>query len=216
MTSRQSYVYDPKTNCERARTRELKLIPSAQLVGVDLEYSILQVAKENLPDAQAGRFVASDIFNLALRQECFDLVVCQYVLQHLNQPVQALEEMRRVSRPGGWAIIFESDDRAGFSYPPLPRELQELFEARIALVERKGGDRSIGRKSYHLRLAGWTGIEVKIVSDVWQGPAQRKNALESAYLSFTQLKPQLIAENLISDHRQLWQFLLALAQRSCL
>lgn len=130
----------------------------------------------------------------------FDLVTCQYVLQHLNQPVCALAEMKRVSRVGGQIIIFEFDDRTGFSYPPAPNELQELFQAKVELIERKGGDRSIGRKLYHLlRTAGWTDIEVKIIPDIWQGAANRRNALESAFLSFTQLKPQLIAENLISE-----------------
>jgi SAM-dependent methyltransferase len=178
----------------------LKLIPAAQLVGLDIEPSILQVAKGHTPDGKSGSFVAGDVFSLPFRQISFDLVACQYVLQHLGRPVAALEEMRRVCRPGGRAIVFEYDDRTGFSYPPSPPELQELFQAKIALIERKGGDRSIGRKLYHLlRSAGWTGIDVKIIPDVWQGSAERKNALDSAYLSFTQLKPQLIAEGLISE-----------------
>lgn len=75
-----------------------------------------------------------------------------------------------------------------------------MFQAKIALIERKGGDRSIGRKLYHLlHSAGWTEIDVKTVPDVWQGSAERKSALDSAYLSFTQLEPKLIAENLIAE-----------------
>jgi len=234
----RSHVYDPKSDCERARTRErekqtktqraaalegvnldgfhrildvgcgtgvvgfdlLRLLPGAQLVGLDIEPSILRVAKGNMPDGGSGSFVAGDAFKLPFRGASFDLVACQYVLQHLNQPAEALEEMRRICRPGGRTIIFEYDDRTGFSYPPPPEELQELFGAKIALIERRGGDRSIGRKLYHLlRSAGWIDIEVKIVPDIWQGPAERKSALDSACLSFTQLKPRLIAEGLISE-----------------
>jgi ubiquinone/menaquinone biosynthesis C-methylase UbiE len=239
MTAKPSYVYDPKSDCELARTAErekktksqraialedvkfegisrildvgcgtgvvgidlLNLIPSAQsLIGLDLEPSILRVAKEKIPNEREGNFVAGNVYDLPFIRSSFDLVGCQYVLQHLSQPAKALSEMRRVSRPGGQVVIFEFDDRTGFSYPPAPDELQELFQAKIELIERKGGDRSIGRKLYHLlRLAGWTEIEVKIIPDIWQGAADRKNALESAYLSFAQLKPQLIAENLISE-----------------
>lgn len=233
-----TYVYDPKTDCERARTRArerqtktqraaalegaefdgirsildvgcgtgvvgfdlLKLIPGAQLVGLDIEPSILRVAQGNAPCGRSGRFVAGDAFCLPFRQAAFDLVACQYVLQHLTRPAEALEEMRRVCCPGGRAIVFEYDDRTGFSYPPPPSELQALFQAKIALIERRGGDRSIGRKLYHLlRSAGWAGIEVRIIPDVWQGPADRKGALGSACLSFTQLKPKLVAEGLISE-----------------
>ncbi len=238
MASQQSYVYDPTSDCERARIRArekqtktqraaaledadfagserildvgcgtgvvgfdlLKLLPSAQLVGLDIEPSILQVAGGYVPDGRSASFVAGDVFTLPFCWAPFDLVACQYMLQHLSQPAKALEEMRRVCRPGGQAIIFEYDDRTSFSYPPPPSELQALFQAKIALIERKGGDRSIGRKLYHLlRSAGWTDIDVKIVPDVWQGPAERKSALDSAYLSFTQLRPKLLAENLISE-----------------
>jgi len=234
----QGYVYDPKSDCEKARTRErekktktqraaalegvklegiqkildvgcgtgvvgidlVNLIPSAQFVGVDIEYSILQVAKGNIPAGVVSSFVSGDAYHLPFDKTSFDLVACQYVLQHLNRPARALEEMRRVSRPGGQIIIFEFDDRTGFSYPPSPRELDDLFQAKIALIERKGGDRSMGRKLYHLLFsAGWRDIEVKIIPDIWQGSADRRGALESTYLSFTQLKSQLIAENLISE-----------------
>ncbi len=238
MAPKQSYVYDPKSDCEKARTRErekktknqraaalegvslkgihkildvgcgtgvvgidlVNLIPSALLVGLDIEYSILQVAKGNIPAGIGSSFASGDAFNLPFNKTSFDLVACQYVLQHLNQPVRALEEMRRVSRPRGQVIIFEFDDRTGFSYPAPPRELDELFQAKIALIERKGGDRSIGRKLYHLLFtAGWIDIEIKIIPDIWQGSADRRGALESTYLSFTQLKPQLLAEKLISE-----------------
>lgn len=239
MVAKSSYVYDPKSDCELARTAErekktktqratalddikfegiskildvgcgtgvvgidlLNLIPSAQfLFGVDIEPSVLRVANEKIPNEREGSFIAGNAYDLPFVEGSFELVACQYVLQHLSRPVTALSEMRRVSRAGGYAVIFEFDDRTGFTYPSVPDELQELFQAKIELIERKGGDRSIGRKLYHLlRLAGWTEIEVKIIPDIWQGAADRKNALESAYLSFTQLKPQLIAENLILE-----------------
>lgn len=238
MVAKSSYVYDPKSDCELARTAErekktksqratalegiefegiskildvgcgtgvvgidlLNLIPSAQLLGVDVAPSVLRVAKEKIPNNREGNFMAGNAYNLPFVDGSCDLVACQYVLQHLSQPIHALSEMRRVSRAGARAVIFEFDDRTGFTYPTPPDELQALFQAKIELIERKGGDRSIGRKLYHLlRSAGWDEIEVRIIPDVWQGVADRKNALESAYLSFTQLKPQLVAENLISE-----------------
>lgn len=238
MVAKSSYVYDPKSDCELARTAErekktktqrasalddvkfegiskildvgcgtgvvgvdlLNLIPSAQLFGLDIAPSVLRVAKEKIPNGRKGNFIAGNAYDLPFVNGSFDLVACQYVLQHLSQPVHALSEMRRVSRAEAQAVIFEFDDRTGFTYPAPPDELQALLQAKIELIERKGGDRSIGRKLYHLlRWAGWTEIEVKIIPDVWQGAADRKNALESAYLSFTQLKPQLIAEKLISE-----------------
>lgn len=238
MTAQQSYVYDPKSDCEKTRLQLrdkktksrravalegvrfegihrildvgcgtgvvgfdlLSFVPSGHLIGLDLEHSILHAARDNTPTGSSCSFVTGDAYALPFGEASFDLVACQYLLEHLAEPVRALEEMRRVSRPGAQAIVFEYDDRANFSYPPIPRELEALLQAKIALIERKGGDRSIGRKLYHLlHSAGWADIEVKVIHDVWQGPADRRAALESAYLSFTQLRPQLIEEALISE-----------------
>lgn len=180
----------------------LNRIPTIRLmVGLDIEPSILNVAKNNLPSLKQIDFITGDAFQLPLKTGGVDLVSCQYVLQHLAHPERILNEMRRVTRPGGYAIIFEFDDLSEITYPPKPPELDLLFKAKIDLIEKRGGDRSIGRKLYHLlKLAGWSEVEIKIIPDIWIGPADRNNALSSAYMSFTQIKSQLIEEKLISEN----------------
>jgi ubiquinone/menaquinone biosynthesis C-methylase UbiE len=238
MTTQHSYVYDPKSGCEKTRlqVRDVKtksqravalegvrfegisrildvgcgtgvvgfdfldIVPSAHLVGLDLENAILHTAKDNVRVEGSCSFVTGDAYSLPFGEGYFDLLTCQYLLQHLEEPVRVLEEMRRVGRLGAQAIVFEYDDRANFSYPPIPAELEALFRAKIALIERRGGDRSIGRKLHHLlQSAGWTDVEIKIIHDIWQGPADRRAALESANLSFSQLRARLVEEGLISE-----------------
>lgn len=46
-----------------------------------------------------------DIRNLDLDDESFDCVICYHVLEHIDDDGKALAEIRRVLRPGGWAII---------------------------------------------------------------------------------------------------------------
>ena len=38
---------------------------------------------------------------------CFDLIVCQAAFKNFSQPVQAIEEMYRVLRPNGTALIID-------------------------------------------------------------------------------------------------------------
>jgi hypothetical protein len=91
-------------------------------------------------------------------------------------------------------------DRGDWSFPPRPKELEALFRAKTLLVELQGGDRSTGRKLYHLlHAAGWTGIEVRLIHDTWQGPGERGEALASAELSFVQLKARMVSEGLIDQ-----------------
>lgn len=170
------------------------------LVGIDIEPAILRVTMESAPTSFQCDFISGDAFSLPFVDGTFDIVGCQYVLQHINDPVSCLLEMRRVSRIGALAIAFEWDDGINFSYPPPPKELQCVLDAKIELIHRRGGDRYIGRKLYHLFSAsGWNEIEVRIIHDIWQGPDDRKAVLRGTELSLTELKPQLIDEGLVTE-----------------
>jgi len=170
------------------------------LVGIDIEPSILREALRNTRVTSQCSFIAGDAFSLPFSDETFGTVACQYVLQHLDDPVSALHEMRRVSQIGAKAIVLEWDDGINFSYPPIPLELQRVFDAKIELIRQRGGDRNIGRKLYHLlSSAGWNEIDIRLVHDIWQGPDHREAALRGTELSLIELKPQMITEKLVSD-----------------
>ena len=47
------------------------------------------------------RFAAGDMYALDVEDASFDVVHAHQVLQHLQDPVAALRELRRVLRPGG-------------------------------------------------------------------------------------------------------------------
>lgn len=173
---------------------------TATLTGIDIEPEILIDATHKSPPGHTCFFSAGDGTALPIANAIFDLVTCQYVLQHVNEPVQILREMRRVSRKNAQIIIFEWDDGVNFTYPPMPKELEKVFQAKIDLVHQKGGDRYIGRKIYHLlSSAGWKEIEIKLVHDIWQGPEDRRRYLRGTELSLQEIKPQLIENKMINE-----------------
>jgi ubiquinone/menaquinone biosynthesis C-methylase UbiE len=49
--------------------------------------------------------VAMDITRLLLRDNCFDVIICSHVLEHVPDDRAAMREMYRVLRKGGWAAI---------------------------------------------------------------------------------------------------------------
>lgn len=77
------------------------------LVGIDIEPTILRVAMKSAPPNFKCDFIAGDAFSLPFDGGTFETVACQYVLQHLDDPISCLQEMRRVSRIGasGWNEI---------------------------------------------------------------------------------------------------------------
>jgi SAM-dependent methyltransferase len=49
--------------------------------------------------------VQTDITQLCFRDNCFDVVMCNHVLEHVPNDGKALSEIYRVLKPGGWASL---------------------------------------------------------------------------------------------------------------
>jgi SAM-dependent methyltransferase len=63
-------------------------------------------------------FEVADVYDLPYDDGEFDVVHAHQVLQHLSDPVAALIEMSRVTRPGGLVAVRDSDYAAIAWYPP--------------------------------------------------------------------------------------------------
>lgn len=49
--------------------------------------------------------VRADLTRLPFRSKIFDCVYCSHALEHVPEDQRAMEELHRVLRPGGWALI---------------------------------------------------------------------------------------------------------------
>src|ERR1017187_3334346 len=49
--------------------------------------------------------VPADLLNMPFRDDWFDAVICNHVLEHVDDDRQGMREIRRVLKPGGWAIL---------------------------------------------------------------------------------------------------------------
>ena len=68
---------------------------SATLKGVDASRISLALGKKEFPNLD---LTFGDIYALSAKSKSYDLVLCTEVLEHLENPVQALIELQRVSR----------------------------------------------------------------------------------------------------------------------
>src|SRR5918994_2808944 len=76
------------------------------VTGVDLSVTFVQLATDAARRAGVDvRFLRADAAELPLTDGSFDLVVCQAAFKNFGRPVAALDEMHRVLRPGGAAVI---------------------------------------------------------------------------------------------------------------
>jgi ubiquinone/menaquinone biosynthesis C-methylase UbiE len=110
-------------------------------------------------------FAVADVHRLDLPDDSFDVVHAHQVLQHVGDPVQALREMRRVTKPGGLVAARDSDYAAFAWHPALPA-LTEWMTLYQKLARGNGGEPDAGRRLLSwARAAGFD--EVTATSSTW-------------------------------------------------
>jgi len=87
--------------------------PTGQVVGIDLNATFLAQADERADQAGVKPWVThqhADATNLPFEANSFDACRSERMLQHLQHPEPAVAEMVRVTRSGGWIVLFEPDN----------------------------------------------------------------------------------------------------------
>ena len=123
------------------------LVPQGTVVGLETGPDVLEKAKEFADKRGITNlsFIIGDACNLAYPDNTFDVVHAHQVLQHLGDPVQALREMRRVTKPGGIVAARDADTDAMTWYP----EIKGLYEWRklySQVARSNGGEPNAGRR----------------------------------------------------------------------
>jgi len=49
--------------------------------------------------------VKADICNLPFKNDCYDVILCNHVLEHIPDDTKAMQELYRILKPGGMAIL---------------------------------------------------------------------------------------------------------------
>jgi ubiquinone/menaquinone biosynthesis C-methylase UbiE len=96
-------------------------VPDAQLAGVDISPGMVSKARANVERAgSSGTIELREAAAAALPfpDGAFDLAVSTGSIHHWKDPVAGLDEMYRVLRPGGYALLYDVVAR-------MPREVAE-------------------------------------------------------------------------------------------
>jgi ubiquinone/menaquinone biosynthesis C-methylase UbiE len=76
------------------------------VTGLDISRTMVEIATEHARRAGVPvAFQHGDATRMPFESRRFDLVVCQAAFKNFLDPVRALDEMHRVLRPGGTAVI---------------------------------------------------------------------------------------------------------------
>lgn len=133
-------------------------VPEGHVTGIDSAQVIIDQARETTGDRTNLDFATGDAYALDYPDGSFDVVHAHQVLQHLGDPVRALREMRRVTKPGG-LIAARDVDYGGMDWYPDSPVLDEWQRLYLTVASGNGGDPRAGRRLHVLaREAGCTDV----------------------------------------------------------
>jgi ubiquinone/menaquinone biosynthesis C-methylase UbiE len=104
---------------------ELAKRGSYRIVGLDISQSFVRIATENAATAGVEvTFRQGDASAMPFDADSFDFVYCRAAFKNFSEPLRALQEMFRVLKPGGKAVIH--DMRRDASADGIRATVQEM------------------------------------------------------------------------------------------
>ncbi len=123
--------------------------------GLDIDRTRLVEARQHVPEAV---LTCGDALRLPYPGGTFEISFCHYLLLWVRDPLQALLEMKRVTRPGGAVLALAEPDHD--SRQDEPAALAALGRWQTASLRRQGADPGLGSRLAELfRQAGLPPVE---------------------------------------------------------
>lgn len=102
------------------------------VTGVEISADFVEIEKHNAREAGVNvDFRQGNASALPLPDSAFDFIICSAAFKNFSEPLKAMQEMYRVLRPGGTALILDMNHRA----------TKEDIENEIRKTGMKGFDR---------------------------------------------------------------------------
>ncbi len=136
--------------------------PDARFTSIDISAASLAEARRRAGAAGLTnvQFRQADIFMLPFEPAAFDHVFVCFVLEHLARPVEALQRLRVLLRPGGTIMVIEGDHGSAYFHPDS-EAAHRAIECQVELQRAAGGNAMIGRELYPLLTgAGFSSVRV--------------------------------------------------------
>lgn len=129
-----------------------KLAPEGKVTGVDTSEGIITSAQTTFPPSAQENlaFAVGDAYKLEFPDNTFDIVHAHQVLVHLKDPVAALKEFHRVTKPGGLIAVRDSSPSIVLSLKPDLPVIRSYWAKALAFMPLIGGNVLAGQQ-----LEGW-------------------------------------------------------------
>jgi SAM-dependent methyltransferase len=141
--------------------------PHGRAVGVDIDETKLDLARK---ESEERGIRNAEFRSLDIRTQDagpgFDVVYSRFLLTHLDDPAGVVAAYHRHLRPGGLAIVEDTDFSGHFTYPASPAA-RRYYELYCKVVRGRGGDPDIGpRLPILLADGGFQEVDLTVVQPI--------------------------------------------------
>ncbi len=178
-------------------TRRMAALVGAEgeVVGIDLDPSILQLARREAEDLNLPvtfrHLGAEELDEVA----AYDFAYARYLLSHLQHPERAFEAMVQALRPGGRLAVEDIFFPGHVCYPPNAA-FDRYLELYQAVVRAKGADPAIGPRLMGMALdAGLVDVQVELVVPVFRDDEGKR----VAQVTMEHIRQAVVGAGLASD-----------------
>jgi ubiquinone/menaquinone biosynthesis C-methylase UbiE len=119
-----------------------------RVTGLDISHTMVEIATETARRAGVEvEFRQGDVSAMPFAAGTFDLIVCQAAFKNFRRPRAALDEMHRVLRPGGQAVI--QDMNREVTHAEIAAEVGAMRLSRVnAFLTRLTLSTMLRRRAY--------------------------------------------------------------------
>lgn len=126
---------------------EMARLGRFRVTGLDISRSFVRIASENARRAGVEvDFQLGDASSMPFPEGSFDLVVCQAAFKNFSRPEGALNEMHRVLREGGAAVIQDMDHEA--TDTAIREEVRGMRVGPVSSLVTRSTLHSLRRRAY--------------------------------------------------------------------
>lgn len=148
-------------------------VPQGFVLGIDTSADVIQKARKNAEEKGVTnvRFEVGNVFRWkevdGIGEGAFDIVHAHQVLQHLQDPLGALKEMKKLTKVGGIVAIRDADYSAMNNYPEHPG-MRKWLDLYISVAQSLKCDPNIGKRLHALAMqAGFERKDIEASVGTW-------------------------------------------------
>lgn len=134
--------------------------PQGQVLGVDIAPPMLEIAKRRCVNLPQVAFGMADVTRLPYQDASFDVALASQVYEYVEDVDHALQELARVIRPGGRALLVDTDWESAVWASHDDARMRRVIETWNEHIPHPQLPRTLKRR---MEAAGFTNVQVTVV-----------------------------------------------------